>query len=127
MNLKTFSRKLLWIPLLALAGCYYDNLKEMYPAAPGGCKTDTVTYAATIQPILQSNCSVSGCHNAGAAAAGIDLSTYAGVKPIALNGRLLGVVSHSSGYSPMPKNGAKLSDCVLSQIQKWVAKGAPEN
>ena len=112
--------------LFSATGCYYDNMKDLYPAT-NACNTDSVKYSTTIQPLLQSNCAFSGCHDAGSASAGVNLSNHAGAQAIATNGRLLGVVTHSSGFSPMPKNGNKLSDCAILQIQKWVADGAPNN
>lgn len=68
-----------------------------------------------------------GCHNSAAPSGGIALENYNGVQAVAGNGRLLGAITHSAGYSPMPKNGAKLADCQIRQVQKWVASGAPNN
>jgi hypothetical protein len=31
------------------------------------------------------------------------------------------------GFSPMPKSNAKLSDCTIAQLEKWIAQGAPNN
>lgn len=117
---------LLGLLIPGVCGCYYDNMKELYPAT-GTCRSDTVTYRTTVQPLVQRNCALSGCHDAGTAAAGVNLSNYTGLQSIAGNGKLLGVITHSSGYSPMPKNSAKLDDCAIAQLQKWVADGAPEN
>lgn len=109
------------------AGCYNDNLEDMYPGTGGNCGLDSVTFSATIQPIMNQSCAVAGCHDAGTAMAGVNLSNYAGVQASANSGRLIGTINHSSGFSPMPKNGDKLDDCKLSQIQKWVSDGAPNN
>jgi len=43
------------------------------------------------------------------------------------NGKLLGAVTHASGYSPMPKNQAQLSDCNIQKITNWINKGALNN
>lgn len=94
--------------------------------ACNGCDSGgVITYAAKIQPILQNHCN--GCHSGSAPGAGIDLSNYSGVKAIADNGRLQGVITHAVGYSPMPKNAAKLSDCQITSITKWINDGAQNN
>ncbi len=75
--------------------------------------------------ILANNCV--GCHGGTAPSAGITLNTYQGVRAQVTNGRLWGSVTHSPGYSPMPKNAAKLNDCQLTQIKKWIDAGALNN
>lgn len=122
--------KKLWIiPAVALlAACYKDNREDMYGIGPGStCDTSNVTYSAVVQPVLQSKCATSGCHNAASHSAGVDLSSYAGAKIIADKGSLLQVIRHESGLPPMPQGGAKLDDCTIAQIQKWVNDGAPNN
>lgn len=114
--------------LCLFTGCYHDNIEELYPAAPGAtCDTVDVAYTAVVQPIVAQNCAFSGCHAGSPAAAGINLETYSGLQAIAANGDLVGVITHASGYSPMPKNASKLPDCSIAQIRSWVASGAPEN
>lgn len=90
-----------------------------------GCDSTNVTYTNTISPIIVSQCK--GCHSGSTPSAGIDLSTYDGVKTIALNGTLYGSVSHATGYKAMPQGGSKLSDCQITAIDKWVKMGAPQN
>lgn len=89
------------------------------------CDTTQFKYAANISPILASNCV--GCHGGTTPSAGITLNTYMGVRAQAINGRLYGAVTHSPGYSPMPKNAAKLTECQLTQIKKWIDVGALNN
>jgi len=68
-----------------------------------------------------------GCHNPGNLGGNIDVSTYAALKVIALNGKLYGSVAHQSGFSAMPKSAAKMSDCEITQVQKWIANGSLNN
>jgi cytochrome c553 len=109
---------------ISVTSCYYDNEEELYPDT-GGCDTANVTYSASISPIMQSRCN--GCHDASTASGGVVTSDYAGLKTVADNGRLWGAVNHDDGYSPMPKNAGKLSDCDLSKIKAWIGAGAPNN
>jgi mono/diheme cytochrome c family protein len=89
------------------------------------CDTNTYSYSKSINPIIQANCVA--CHGATTAAssgAGIDLSNYAKLLPYVSNGRFWGSVNHNTGFSAMPKGGAQLSTCQLTQISKWIAAGA---
>jgi len=113
------------VAALAFSGCYNDNREDLYPVT-GDCDTATVTYAATIQPIISSKCATSGCH-AGAIPTGIDLSGHSGLQTVAMNGKLLAAITHSGGASPMPKGMPKLDDCSIAKISKWVNSGAPNN
>lgn len=89
------------------------------------CDTTFFTYSGAILPILQSSCI--GCHSGTPPSGNIDLSTYTNVKIIALNGKLLGAVTHATGFIPMPQAGNKLPDCKITQIRKWINAGAPNN
>lgn len=90
------------------------------------CDTSgAMTYSAKVKPILTAKCT--GCHGGGAPQAGIDLSTYTGLKAKVNDGRLWGAINHQPGFSAMPKNGNKLSDCELTTIRKWIAEGALNN
>lgn len=91
----------------------------------GSCDTTVFTYSGAVKPIMDAKCS--GCHNPSNPGGNIDVSTYAPLRVVALNGKLYGSVAHLSGYSPMPKNSAKLSDCEIRQVQKWIAAGALNN
>jgi mono/diheme cytochrome c family protein len=109
--------------ILAAPGCYYDKAEILYPDT--ACDTSAVTYSTSVAPVLSSNCNV--CHGGSTPSASIKLDVYSGVKQQVDNGRLLGVVTHNPNYSPMPKNGTKLSDCNIAKIRKWIAAGAPNN
>jgi hypothetical protein len=66
-----------------------------------------------------------GCHAYPNASAQVELSGYIGVKN-AINQGLLKSLDHS-GYYPMPKGGAKLSDCEINQVRNWIQRGAPND
>jgi hypothetical protein len=90
----------------------------------GSCDTTVFTYSGAIKNIISNNCV--GCHNPDVRGGNIDLSTYTGVRTVALNGKLYGSVANQTGYSPMPKN-SKLPDCEIRQIQKWINAGSLNN
>jgi hypothetical protein len=119
---------LLFVVAIGLFSCYNDNKEELYPELTSGCDTTNVTYTSSVVPILNSYCL--SCHSnsaANGAGGGIKLENYPDVSVYALTGKLVGSVKQLGGYSPMPKNAGKLSDCKVRQIDKWVSKGAPNN
>lgn len=91
----------------------------------GSCDSAVFTYSGAVKPIMDNKCV--GCHNPASLGGNIDLSTYTSIKVSALNGKLYGSVAHQPGYSAMPKNSAKLSDCEITQIQKWITAGSLNN
>ncbi|GAA4337588.1 c-type cytochrome domain-containing protein [Flaviaesturariibacter amylovorans] len=89
------------------------------------CDSANVTFSGSVKPIIATKCQ--GCHSGAAPSGGINLSTHAGVLAKVSDGRLWGAINHSAGFQPMPRGGAKLSDCELTQFRKWIAAGAPNN
>jgi hypothetical protein len=89
------------------------------------CDTLNVTFSGTVWPLVQNNCF--GCHSGGNPSGGIPLVDYASVVSVANSGKLYGAISHSPGFSPMPKNGPRLNDCKITQIQIWIENGKPNN
>lgn len=87
--------------------------------------TAAATFNGTIKPLLATNCV--GCHSGSLPQGGIDLSSYTGVKAKVTDGKLWGSVNFLPGFSAMPKNGQKLSDCELAQLKKWIDSGALNN
>jgi hypothetical protein len=112
--------------LIFTASCYYDNEEALYPQLSSSCDTSNVTFSGTIAPILANNCL--SCHsNAMAASAGnnIRLENYADVQ--SSKTAISGSINHTGSYSPMPKNGAKLKACSITQFDIWVKNGALNN
>jgi hypothetical protein len=89
-----------------------------------GCDTLSVTYTATIQPVLQLYCT--GCHSGPSPSYSLNLSTYQGIVAVANSGRLMGSLRWENGFFPMPKNGNQLSSCHIAQFQKWIDTGMPQ-
>ncbi len=111
--------------LFLLSACYYDKADIVYPPATA-CDTIAVKYASTVVPILSRSCNA--CH-AGTAASGggIKLDSYSSVLLQVTKGRLIGSISHLSGFSAMPQGNAKLPSCEILKISAWVTAGAPNN
>lgn len=100
------------------------------PPGDGGnntCDTVKQQYMADVVPILNANCY--RCHGAttNSGSFGIVLEGYANLKPYAESGTLIGVITHANGFTPMPEDGGKLSDCNINKIRSWIANGMQNN
>ena len=105
--------------LVIMISCAYDNEEDLYGSAE--CPPEGVSYKETIEPIIQANCAISGCHITGQQSP--VLQTY---DQIAANAR--GIRSQtSSGIMPPATSGKKLSPNQVNQIVCWIDAGSPEN
>ena len=118
---------------ILVISCSKSSEDEVAPPPPAGgggggnnsCDTVNMTYATHVKAILQNNCYA--CHGNGQVNGGVTLDSYAGVKAVADNGKLIGVITHSTGFPQMPQGGPKLSDCNINKIRGWINRGAPNN
>ena len=116
---------LIIIPIIILS-CYYDNEEALYPDPGGECDTTAVSYSADIVPMLSTYCYA--CHdnlNAPSFGNNIKMEEYADVKNQSES--ILGAIKHDPQYSPMPKGGSKLSDCLIMKFEAWVNQGGVDN
>jgi len=90
-----------------------------------GCDTTNVTFSGNVFPIVETYCL--SCHNGNSPGGGIYLRNYSDLVAVANNGKLMGSIRHDQGYSPMPKNGNKLSDCQIATFNIWIKNGTPNN
>jgi hypothetical protein len=118
---------IIFIIILSILGvsCFYDTEESLYPDL-GSCDTTNVTYSGSIVPLLDNDCL--SCHAAVVAAekgGSINLEGYQNVYDV--KEYILGSIRHESTSKPMPKDAAKLKDCLIQQFEIWVADGAPDN
>lgn len=107
--------------IVFITGCRYDKLETM----PLTCDTTFVTFSGSVKPILNAHCI--HCHSGNTAPLNIRLDSYLAVKSVASSGKLMGTITHSPGFSPMPQNDAKLNECKIGTIRKWINEGALNN
>ncbi|MBN8652934.1 MAG: cytochrome c [Cytophagales bacterium] len=88
------------------------------------CNPDQFTFALTVKPIINNQCV--GCHKPGSLGGNINLADYTSIKAQVTNGKLVGSITHATGFSPMPQ-GTKLSECEINQIKSWINAGALNN
>lgn len=113
---------------LLFAACTKANEATVSGNNTGGnpvCDTVNMRYATNVLPIIQANCF--SCHGNGQVNGGVNFDTYANLQRQAANGKLINVITHASGFPPMPRNNPKLSDCDINKIRSWVNRGAINN
>jgi hypothetical protein len=127
MKMKISLGLLLLVTMVGISSCYYDKSDLLYGGNSGPCtdSTGTVSYAQKIVPMLQQYCY--SCHTGSFPSGNQLMGTYTADKAMALNGKLYGTMSHAAGFSPMPQGMAKMSNCQLAVIKKWIDSGTLNN
>jgi hypothetical protein len=83
------------------------------------------TFALTVAPIIENSCK--GCHSGTSPDGDLLLTNYSEIAAAALDGSLMNSLLALNGATLMPYNSAGLSECQITQIQKWVDAGAPND
>ncbi len=89
------------------------------------CDDQLGSFSGEVWPTIQKHCL--SCHSGSSPQGGISLSNYGQIAAMANSGRLLGAISWQSGFTNMPLNGNKLSECEITQIENWILDGTPDN
>lgn len=126
-------RLLLLFASLLFLSLYTTCTKDKTPAPPEPCDPTKVYYKNDIEPLVNSACAKSGCHDAGTKAEGLDLSTYQGLMEIVKPGRpndseIMEVVNEPDSLERMPQYPyPALSQEQKDLISKWISLGAYNN
>jgi hypothetical protein len=114
--------------VLALGGCYYDEV--IFPAA--GEVLGDVSFSADIIPIFSKDCSISGCHATGGQKP--DLSSANAYNSLSNGGYInISFPEESEVYLwmkglktvPMPLSGSNAS--YTANVLAWIKQGAQNN
>ncbi len=90
------------------------------------CDTTNIKYSTTVEPILIAYCR--SCHNGSNPNTNVKYTDYTTTVATARNNRLLGAITHATGYEPMPQAPLpKLSNCDIDKIRIWIRMGYPNN
>jgi hypothetical protein len=87
------------------------------------CDTTSGSYGLTIAPIIAAQCK--SCHSGNTPSGGILLDLHSDVVAAVNSSGLLPAIKRTNAV-PMPPGGS-LSACELSQFEKWIAYGMPNN
>ena len=122
-----------FLGILLLSGCYYDNLEELHPSPPP-CDTIETSFVNDILPIMNTSCGGlrSDCHQNDATASGYGLGNYTDViNTINGSGVFLETITHDPSINSskwMPKGtSAKIDDCSILKIEAWLNEGSLNN
>lgn len=85
---------------------------------------EEISFSEQIQPLFETNCTVSGCHDA-TAEGGYDFTTHASISENA--DRILSTINHESGVAQMPLGEPKLADSLIVQFICWKNNGKLDN
>lgn len=115
--------RILFFLIVSNTGCSYDNIEEKYNR--DSCDLSNVSWNDDVSPIINNFCV--GCHQGSSPSAGLDLSSYSGVKS-SVDQETFSIRVNMARSNPlkMPPN-AVLDSCIIEQINIWIANGAPEN
>jgi mono/diheme cytochrome c family protein len=97
----------------------YGWIKQGAPDNSCACDTNVFTFNDAVLPIIKRNCW--GCHGVND---DIPLVTYQNIFDNADN--ILADISYENNPMPKPPT-AKLSDCKITQIRKWINAGKLNN
>jgi len=141
MKLLIFSFFLMVMVTITNSSCKHEptienvsmDPKDSIPNSGTPCDPGIVYYFRDVQPILVSNCAVSGCHDNVTKKEGIDYSSFATsvatgkIKPFKPNSSDMYEVLFESGDEKMPPSPRpSLTTAQKATIKKWISQGAKE-
>jgi hypothetical protein len=108
--------------LISVLSCTKDKVPVVV-VDPAECP-DTISFANSIMPMINMNCSTSGCHDVSASG-GYVLTNYSEVEANATI--ILNVIRQDPGFSPMPQGANQLPQEVIQQFNCWIKQGKLDN
>lgn len=131
-------KKLLIIPALLLlcsVGCTYDYHEVNLPDRPDSCIiADTVSFARDVMPIINGSCGTGStdCHRDNSSS-GYSLANYTEVRARITDDtadKFMKRIKHDRTLDPtdwMPKNAARIPQCDINKIERWISQGQLNN
>lgn len=105
------------ILIFAAISCRKDKVKEFE------CNEER-SFSDDVLPILSTNCSTSGCHDASAQSAGYVFETHQQIDQHAII--ILAAMKHET--TPlMPQDAPKLEDSLIETFNCWIKQGKLDN
>jgi hypothetical protein len=105
---------------ILITSCAKDKIKPVVV----DCK-NTISYINDLQPVLNLNCTVAGCHNSTDVAAGRVYETHAN---LASNpAEVLNSFTAVGTSAFMPQGGTQLKDSIIDKFRCWINQGKKNN
>ena len=86
--------------------------------------TDEISFSQQVEPLINMNCSTSGCHDV-TAEGGYEFKDHATISAAA--DRIIAAIEHQSGTVPMPLGDDKLPDSLIRLVVCWSSAGKLDN
>lgn len=102
---------------IALISCKKDK------ASAFSC-TDEISFSQQVEPLINMNCSTSGCHDA-TAEGGYEFKDHATISAAA--DKIVSAINHEAGTTPMPIGADKLADSAIRIVVCWSSAGKLDN
>lgn len=103
--------------------CLKDKTVE--PIPPSVCEDTVFFNDELLVPLFNNSCNMSGCHDAGTAAAG---RIWVEHESIAANAEEIFLsISHDASKVAMPLGGDKLADSLIQKFDCWMQQGKLDN
>jgi len=110
------------LTVVTITGCYYDREDLLYPSTPSAnCTTVPAKFSTDIDPLIQSKCATSGCHDAATGAGNAILVTYTQISAQAARINQRCVIDKT-----MPTSGPLTAD-EIAALTCWINSGTPNN
>lgn len=111
------------LSIICLFSCTSDK-QTINPSANNTICDTSFAFNTRINVILEKNCY--SCHSASDV--NYPMQPFSKLQTSVLaNNLFLASIKHQAGAKAMPKNSAKLSDCDIAAIEKWIKNGALNN
>ena len=119
---RTAAFAVVFVSALLIFGCRYDKQETLIKPVVTGCDSlSTVSFSATVFPIIAASCNQANCHPDNGS-----LEDYAHIKSRIDQSNLKKRINWASGVPAMPA-AQKLNSCNLAKINKWINDGYPNN
>jgi hypothetical protein len=126
---------LISVCLVGFYSCEYNKYDDIKPkdvlVTPVPCDSSAavISYSKHIAPLMEYQCgSKNTCHSNVGAGGNISLEDYNGVSYAAATGQLMSCIVWDGATEFMPENtSTKMDACYISEIQRWVNAGFPNN
>jgi uncharacterized membrane protein len=105
---------------IIFSSCYYDKAEVLYGASNADCNTLSAKFSTDINPIIQTNCTLSNCHGSNSPS-GVNFYNY---NQISL--RTDAIYKRALFVKDMPPTGP-LSIQDQNKLKCWIGAGAPNN
>ncbi len=125
------SRLMSLVLFLSWVACKYEPVIPDNPTVSTNCSPDTVYFKQVIEPLLNTSCGSSGCHDAASSKDGVVMTGYSNIlkevtKGNASKSKLYEVITDDDPSDRMPPS-APLSSSQINSIYTWINQGAKDN